>query len=628
MATGDPTAKGPSLEALALKIAALEAKCDAQERDIARLRGTAASMEDSRSDSSFRSDTTSAISLTDHVVSRRGAMKALGAAAAGGVGLAVVSTFIDAQPAAAAGGFGGTNAETTETTVTDSEGASLDAIATGSSGLLTSYVGDLQPGVTGEASAEAGCIGVAGLANDAADNGNNFAIGVLGVSNAWSGLLPTDDDGPFGISSIGVSAGVIGDSESSPGVIGYSAQSDGVSGETSGNAQSGVSGEDVSKIGGFGISGQSNLGTGVYGLARTSSGIVGNPISTRAGVFGDSSVGSGVEGTSSAGDGVHGLTTSAGDSGVFGGDSSGSSGGAGGYGLSGHSKNGTGVYGFSNGPSDIANPITTQAGVFGDSSISYGVIGCSTVQPGVAGVSSAIHGVYGESTAGSYAAGIYGLNSDAQGYGGSFTGGLAPLLLGINGTAGPPTSGTHQLGEIYVDDFGEIYHSVSPEGAPLTWRRVVAAAPNYNNGVGSGSLGLAGSVNLLSAPIRVFDSRVADSPGAPSRAAGVLAPGTAVTVQVAGTTVGSIEVPAGAVGVIGNVTAFSPTGNGKLVLYPTGGSVPSITNLNYQSSDSAIGNLCIVPLGSGSDAGQMNIEISSGSPGSANVAFDVFGFVF
>jgi hypothetical protein len=169
---------------------------------------------------------------------------------------------------------------------------------------------------------------------------------------------------------------------------------------------------------------------------------------------------------------------------------------------------------------------------------------------------------------------------------------------------------------------------VSPEGAPLTWRRVVAAAPNFNNGVGSGSVGSAGSLNLLSAPIRVFDSRVADSPGAPSRAAGVLAPGSAVTVQVAGTSVGGVEVPAGAVGVIGNVTAFSPTGNGKLVVYPTGGSVPTVTNLNYQSTDSAIGNLCIVPLGTGSDAGQMSIEISSGSPGSANVAFDVFGFVF
>ena len=108
----------------------------------------------------------------------------------------------------------------------------------------------------------------------------------------------------------------------------------------------------------------------------------------------------------------------------------------------------------------------------------------------------------------------------------------------------------------------------------------MAAPTYYDNPAISGSSGSAGSLNLLSAPIRVFDSRVADSPGAPSRAAGVLAPGTAVTVQVAGTTVGSVQVPAGAVGVIGNVTAFSPTGNGKLVVYPTGGSVPSVTNLN------------------------------------------------
>jgi hypothetical protein len=285
-----------------------------------------------------------------------------------------------------------------------------------------------------------------------------------------------------------------------------------------------------------------------------------------------------------------------------------------------------------------ATPGDTAAGVAGyngSSAYGYGLYGSTAYGIGVMGTGT-FAGVSGVCPSGPAVAGKstdnIGVAGQGGSYGGHFGGTLAPLFLAPStSTSGPPTTGDHQAGEIYVDQNGLVFVCTVGDGTGVgTWQQLAMAAPNYNdnNPNITGSLGLAGSVNLLSAPIRVFDSRVADSPGAPSRAAGVLAPGSPVTVQVAGTTVGSIKVPAGAVGVLGNVTAFSPTGNGKLVLYPTGSSVPSVTNLNYQSSDSAIGNLCIVPLGSGSSAGKMNIEISSGSPGSANVAFDVFGFVF
>jgi hypothetical protein len=306
--------------------------------------------------------------------------------------------------------------------------------------------------------------------------------------------------------------------------------------------------------------------------------------------------------------------------------------------------NGSGIYGYSTGvgsavSGEIQNASSSVAALYGQTNgTGQGVFGYTTgtgsaIKGTIQNTSSSAAAVYG-TTSGS-GPGVQGLST--SGYGGLFSGSLAPISLTPAGAAGIPGVGTgsHAIGDIWVDENGLVFVCTGASTGsgntetPGTWRQLAMAAPTYyDNPALSGIAGLAGSVNLLSSPIRVFDSRVADSPGAPSRAAGVLAPGSAVTVQVAGTTVGSIEVPVGAVGVIGNVTAFSPTGNGKLVVYPTGGSVPSVTNLNYQSSDSAIGNLCIVPLGSGSDAGQMNIEISSGSPGSANVAFDVFGFVF
>ena len=61
--------------------------------------------------------------------------------------------------------------------------------------------------------------------------------------------------------------------------------------------------------------------------------------------------------------------------------------------------------------------------------------------------------------------GIIGVNENGTGvagesdtgYGGSFTGGVAPLILGPSSAAGPPNGGTHKMGELYVDANGVLY---------------------------------------------------------------------------------------------------------------------------------------------------------------------------
>jgi hypothetical protein len=214
--------------------------------------------------------------------------------------------------------------------------------------------------------------------------------------------------------------------------------------------------------------------------------------------------------------------------------------------------------------------------VVGDSVRGIGVSGISNhvgvygvvVTPSGISVESADSGVVGDSQS---SVGVTGLS--AFSYGVQAFGGQAPLFLGPAGAAGPPTGAIfeHQLGEVYVDADGALFvctgaSSPAAPGSftPGTWQRVTLAAPNFNDS-DPGSVGVGGSINLLSSPIRVFDSRTTGAtanPANPSRPAGPTVLGTPITLKIANITVGSISIPAGAVGVIGNVTVTIVSGAG------------------------------------------------------------------
>ena len=86
---------------------------------------------------------------------------------------------------------------------------------------------------------------------------------------------------------------------------------------------------------------------------------------------------------------------------------------------------------------------------------------------GVFGISEKGTGVFGESGSGT---GV--LGSSSTKYGGDFSGGLAPLILRHPENAqGPPTSGNHQMGELFVDNQGVLYFCVA-NGTPGTWKKV------------------------------------------------------------------------------------------------------------------------------------------------------------
>jgi hypothetical protein len=321
-------------------------------------------------------------------------------------------------------------------------------------------------------------------------------------------------------------------------------------------------------------------------------------------------------------DGTSGIfSTTAFACGVLGDNNSGS---IGVVGVSGGGNDAVGVFGVGGGNPEIP-PLVTPAtiGVFGATNTTAGI--------GVFGASSGGDGVQGL-TKGQSHSGVLGIDSGTQGgfgvkaqsangYGVHTQGGLAPLRLVPAGTDGPPTAGAHVVGEVYVDTTGAVFVCTAA-GTPGTWKEISASAPQYNNnnaGI-TGSLGLAGSVNLLTSPIRVFDSRVADSPAAPSRPKGQVLANSTTQLQIAGVTVGGLSVPDGAVAVVGNVTAAVPAAIGFLTLFPAGGTTPATSNLNY-SAGVNVANYCVVVLNA---AGQMDIFSQS----QTDVIFDVTGFIF
>lgn len=143
---------------------------------------------------------------------------------------------------------------------------------------------------------------------------------------------------------------------------------------------------------------------------------------------------------------------------------------------------------------------------------------------------------------------------------------------------------------------------------PGTWTRVGQVQPSFGAQANAG-----GVMNLLPNPIRILDTRS----GSP------WAGGSTHTLQVTGTNDlngSSTVVPAGALAVIGNVTAVFPQGAGDLRLFPHGVSLPTTSNLNY-NLNVTIANSATIGLDS---IGRMDIYVDVSA---THVLFDCSGFV-
>jgi hypothetical protein len=118
-------------------------------------------------------------------------------------------------------------------------------------------------------------------------------------------------------------------------------------------------------------------------------------------------------------------------------------------------------------------------------------------------------------------------------------------------------------------------------------------------------------------PCRVFDTRI--GLGSCSGAVGVTAapvgPGATLAVQVTGVA----GVPANATAVVLNVTAVGATLQTFITVFPDGGAMPVVSNLNVNSSG-AVPNLVVVPVGAGGKIDFYNLK------GNVNVIADIAGY--
>lgn len=179
--------------------------------------------------------------------------------------------------------------------------------------------------------------------------------------------------------------------------------------------------------------------------------------------------------------------------------------------------------------------------------------------------------------------------STADGYAGLYQ---LRLRTAQGGSSNSTPTVTYDDADISVDTTGNTFQVVYPAQAPTT----VTAA-------------VAGDYAPLT-PARVLDTRVGT--GAPKSRPGA---NSTTTIQVTG----AGGVPAtGVAAVVLTVTAVVPSSVGNLRVYPAGGSVPLISNVNY-TKGATVANAVVVPV---SSSGQVSIFTVA----SADLVADVSGY--
>jgi hypothetical protein len=86
---------------------------------------------------------------------------------------------------------------------------------------------------------------------------------------------------------------------------------------------------------------------------------------------------------------------------------------------------------------------------------------------------------------------------------------------------------------------------------------------------------------------------------------------------------GVCGVPVGAKATTINVTIVQPTSTGFLTLWPSGGSQPTVSTLDFGTADTALANGAIVPLST--NAADLSVFMGGGT-GSTHVLIDITGY--
>lgn len=87
---------------------------------------------------------------------------------------------------------------------------------------------------------------------------------------------------------------------------------------------------------------------------------------------------------------------------------------------------------------------------------------------------------------------------------------------------------------------------------------------------------------------------------------------------------GVCGVPTDAQAVVINATIYAPGGDGWLALYPTGTTLPLVSNLNFTANDTAIANGALIPLGTSPN--DLTAYLNAAGTGKSHLILDVNGY--
>lgn len=238
----------------------------------------------------------------------------------------------------------------------------------------------------------------------------------------------------------------------------------------------------------------------------------------------------------------------------------------------------------------------------------FGVDAYAANGPALQGIADIGAGVWGRSSPGIGVRGVSetgtaGLFSCTTGTGVAITSDGAQLKLGPASTRSAPTADAiaHAVGEIIRDSNGSLWCCVVA-GTPGTWRKLAGTST-------------AGSLHLLKAPVRIYDSRAGSQPTVGSKTKLVANQARVLDCKVNGS-----AVAAGVTGVVLTCLLLdTAAGNGNFTVWANGVAKPSANTMVWGGSAGRFSSLAL----SGVDANAM-IQVASSL--STNLAVDVVGF--
>jgi hypothetical protein len=198
----------------------------------------------------------------------------------------------------------------------------------------------------------------------------------------------------------------------------------------------------------------------------------------------------------------------------------------------------------------------------------------------------------------------------AAGFAGALLGtSLAFGTGGVGAAGGAPTSPVSNPASVFAPGpAGHAWTGTARDGSPLgtsihgATTRDAGTVPTTTNPAVAAN----GAYTAL-APLRLLDTRVTHQ---------TLGPGGELSLTVTG---GADSVPADSTAVTINVTVTDTSAAAWLAVFPAGGSIPLVSNLNW-SAGQTVANLVIVPVGTG---GQVTFYLPGGY---ADVVVDLEGY--